>query len=347
MAKLLKAISRTGVAVISLALFAVSALSLWQSVYYLCNLVGAYASHAPYQALAELGRVFPAMLASCVFAGLSLGVFNIYRSANPERRRARARRQGAALLICGTILVIYIPVGRLAGAYSAFVEGYPSALFPLNLLILGVVFLLAGLVLWFFSGRLTSVTCNLPGRCSVGAVFCYVVGCCAAAGCFWGIIAMDWRHGGLLFNTALWLNYFAAALNVLLYRFVYAEAAPEKRNALGVKLARAMLFVNAALLVYYALAVLVENEAPNANAVAVMPLENFSSMHLFLPIFAVNNLLGPLVALLRCGIRHRKDLKQVPPPPAQEPAPKPEAQETPEKSGDSGSLAETAEKTRD
>jgi len=321
MAKLLRALSRTGVGIISLVLFVLSALSMWQFIYVLCNVVGAFCSSAAYQAFAELSRMFPAMLTALVFVGLSLGVFNIYRTADPNKRRARSRRQGAALMLCGLVIMAYIPLGRLFGAYSSFMEGYPSAFFPMDVWIAGIAFLLLGMILWAAAGTLTTVTCHLPGRCSVGAVFSYTVGCCAAAGCFWGIFTMDWTHGNLFFNVTLWLNYFSAGAMLLVYRYLYAETALEKRLPLGVTASKCFLIGNAVLLVLYLLAVTIEREAADANALSVMPLENLSGKQLFLPIFAVNNLLAPLVALIRCGWRtrllkkKRKQQEQAAPPP--------------------------------
>ena len=98
-----------------------------------------------------------------------------------------------------------------------------------------------------------------------------------------------------VFNTALWLNYFAAFALLFTRRYILTGL-KEKYAAAGEKqMGLRHLALNAALLVLYMVSIQLYPDAPNQNAFGLLPIEYTASVHAFVLAYGLNNLVTPLV----------------------------------------------------
>lgn len=288
--------------ILSVLLFAFGGVVFWEFLYEFCNMVGAVVSGTPSQALAEAGRMLPVILCAAASVVLNACAFGARRAA-PEKRARRWRGGGLAAIVLGAAVTLSVLLGLMRGTYFGLVEGNPTLLFPLDVLLVGLGIAAYGVFGRVYAKRLDAKTPELPagpkGRWDFFHCVSVMITLSSFGACVYGFWTLDWAHGDVFFNVVLWLNYFAAVLQASLYRFVYAEGAAEKRREIHRKLAGMVLVWNVVLLGLYFLAVQVMNEAPNANAFGLLPIEFTASFHAFPVVMLLNNVLGPLAALLK------------------------------------------------
>lgn len=298
-------------------LFLIGSLFFWEFVYELCHMIGSIVSGDPGMALYELKRMLPLILTAFIFVYLIVYSHHAYVAPNKKVRSKTWKVNGVVTQILGVIVAVYVPVGLSNGFYAKLVEGYITPLFPLDFIIMGALIVLYGT----FAQRVAAFTdksdVELPyferkhsGFVrGLGRFFCllsFMVAISSFAACVYGIYVLDWRHGGIFYNIMLWLNYFTAFFMVMIYRFGYVEAEAPKRPFFMKKMGLIMLLVNVVLMALYLVSVQIYNEAPNLNAFGILPIEFTASFNAFLPIFALNNIVAPLAALIKGCIGVRK-----------------------------------------
>lgn len=303
-------------ALLTAAAFIVGAFTFWEFLYQFCNMIGSIVSGTPTQALAQLVRMLPLVLTAVTYLFYGVALTSAFRARNQAVRGKIIARAGVTSAVLGALVLLYTLVGRFAGIYSSLVEGNPSPLYPLDHAFGGLLFIAIGLLAWRYAKALPKKGSALPessfvrkGGTRALMVLSYMVALCSFAACFYAFYVVDWTHGGLFFNVMLVLNYFSAFLMAAVYRFVYAEMKEEYRPQAKICLGFSFLVLNAILFGLYMLSVQLQNEAPNLNAFGILPIEFTASFNAFLPIFVLNNLVGPLVAGLK-GIAAKKKAKK-------------------------------------
>lgn len=302
--------------ILTILLFILGAFSFWEFIYELCNMIGSISCGDPGRALAELFRMLPLILTSFVYVYLQVYCLHAFRASSVKKRARIWAAGGVATMILGLGIAGYTVFGVITGTYAGIVEGYISPLFPLDIAIGGILFMVYGFFAVKYSRRIRKDGSNLPcpekKRFAIfrflGRIFCllsYLVALCGFAACFYGTYVLDWTHGRLFFNIMLWLNYFIAFVMAVFFRFVYCELKSEYRRPAMKRAGLVFLIINIILFVVYLGAVQIQNEAPNLNAFGILPIEFTASFNAFLPIYGLNNLLGPLTAFIRGLIRNR------------------------------------------
>ena len=229
---------------LSFILFIPGAFSFWEFVYEMCNMIGSIASGDPAQALAELKRMLPLILTAFIYVYLAVKAFRAY-TALPKQRACIWRQTGLTSVIAGAVVCLYVIIGLITGQYARIIEGHISLLFPLDMVIGGVVFILYGVHAVRYSGRLgyrleqeqtasaaPTVSTDRPypsgpicitSRFRFFHILSYLAAMCGFAACFYGTYVLDFAHGSIFFNIMLLLNYFSAFAMLIVYRFIYVE----------------------------------------------------------------------------------------------------------------------------
>ena len=283
------------------SLFLLSAFTLWEFLYELCNIIGSIVEGMPAAALAELRRMLPMLLTALAYLAMGIGAFNAYRAKDGIERRKAFRKNSVYCFVFGGLIAGYVIYGLLCGQYAGLVEGFLSPLFPLDIALGGILMILYGIGIRRFAKKIPSSEqgAAISGKFRLFHVFSYMASLMAFAACFYGTYVMDWSHGMIFFNIMLWLNYFTAFAMAFVYRFVYAKAKPENRGKIARNGGLIFLIVNLILLGGYLLSVELYNEAPNLNAFGILPIEFTASLNAFPFIFGLNNILAPLTAFLK------------------------------------------------
>lgn len=289
---------------LAVLLFIPGAFAFWEFVYELCHMIGAVVSGDPTRAIIELKRMLPLILTAFMYAYLQAYTFGAYRASECLKRFRIWKANGVITIIMGAFITLYVVAGLVTGQYARIVEGYISPLFPLDMMIGGILFVLFGVFAIKYGEKIRSTqrvsdSAELVSYFRLFHMLSYLVASCGFAGFVYGVFTMDFMHGNLFYNVMLLLNFFTAFAMAVVYRFVFAEkSAGAERNRSRKKWSVGFLVFNIVIFVVYLASVELQSEAPNLNAFAVLPIEFTASFNAFPLVFGFNNILAPLVALI-------------------------------------------------
>lgn len=298
--------------ILAIIFWVLGSFGIWEVVYELSHMVGAIVSGDPGYALGELLRMLPLILLVAIFIFSGMFLHNAFIAENEKVRKRNWKAMGTFIIVMSSLIILYVPVGRLTGRYYRLVEGYPTALFPLDTVILGLALIVFGY--WAVKrkplGEFPYGICHFNGLLrGIGRFFCmlsYFVSTAAFAGFVYGLFIMDWSHGYLFYNFMLLLVFGLAFGYFAVYRFIYCRWPNEKKNAGLIKMSIISLVVAIVVMVLYLTAEQLYPMAPNQNAFALHPVDFTASVGVLPLLYGANNLLVPICALLY-GLITRKN----------------------------------------
>jgi len=296
--------------VLSAILFVAASFTMWEFLYALCNMIGAMVCADPEYALRELLRMLPQILFNFTLVFMLGYEVNAFR-ARKEGQRARIwKRDGIATIVMGVVIIVYIIVSLVTGRYGSIVEGYPSALFPLDLIIAGAGLCVYGVFSFKYGKKLEKDGSALPlfydkrpffvrGIDSFFGSILIMIELCAFAAAVTGLWVIDFAHGAVFYSIMVWLVYALAAFWLIVYRGVYDELKDECRRKGRLVLGLSAFGINLVVFALYMVSVQIYNEAPNLNAYGVLPIDFSASFNAFMVVFALNNVVAPLIFTVR------------------------------------------------
>ena len=304
---------------LSVIAFIPGAFALWEINYELWNMIGSVASGSPDMALTEALRMVPLYMAGAALILFLVYTNGAYRAKNEKARIRKWLAGGTVTVILGVITAAYVVIGVVLGEYGELIEGYVSPLYPLDMLLAGVVFIGIGFLSIHYAAVLRRKPSALPyvtDKGLFGLRLC-TFGCLRALGLamamigfaasVWGIFVLDFTHGYLMYSIVLWLNYFTAFAMYFAYKYIFCETKPEIRGTAAVKLGAIFLIVNVVLFALHLVTVQIWNEAPNVAAFGILPADFLSSMNVFAVAYGLNNILTPIVAIARGLVMEKKN----------------------------------------
>lgn len=299
--------------VLSVVFFVPGSILLWEFVYELSHMIGAIASRDTGYALYELIRMLPLTLVMLSFMHFSIFLHNAFIAGDIKARAGNWFKMGLFSGSFGIIIIVLVFAGLISGSYYSIVEGFPTLMFPLDTVLLAVVFVVFAVFSVKYSGKLKKNGSNIPftvqrhclfirGAAKFLGILSFIVASAGFAACYYGLSVLDWSHGALFFNIMLWMNYFTAFIMFVLYRFVFAELNPDggtRRNCLK-GLSGSFLIINIILFVLYMLSMEIYPDAPNNNAFGLLPGDFMATVSIFPFIYGLNNILTPICGLIYC-----------------------------------------------
>ena len=282
---------------------------LWEFVYELSHMIGAIVCHDLKSALDEGLRMLPMTLSMVAFMFFGMFTLNAYTAKDIKARTFNWKIMSIFSYVLGAAVVICVISGLISGRYMALVEGFPTLLFPLDIMIGGFILIAYGIFarknyiyLKDNGSKLPYSICRFNKVLRyIGRFFCflsYCVSTVAFAGFIYGLFVVDFRHGGVFYNICLLLNYFTAFFMFYVYRFVYVNKPNEEKPAALKKYSLAFLVANIIIFALFMLSVQLTPFAPDQNAFGILPVDFIASVNVFMPVYGLNNILVPVVAFL-------------------------------------------------
>ena len=301
--------------VLTIVLFIPGAVLFWELIHGLCHMIGSLVCKDTAQVVKQVTRMAPVYFCALVLTYLQVFVHAAFVAYNHRNRARIWKKNGIATIVLGAAETILVAVLLITGLYSRPIEGGIYPLFPLDMLILGVLIILFGIfsikygddIRWRGT-KLELFSNGINPFAHIARVLSYIVTMCAFAACVLCGFAVDWTHGYIFFNVMLCLMYFMPVLMAFFYRFVYFNLPANKRTKMQIRSAVTFLALNVVILGVYLLSVQLQSEAPNQNAFAVLPVEFTASFNAFPFFYGLNNIAAPLAALIR-GLIKKKNVK--------------------------------------
>lgn len=295
----------------SAILFVISSFLLWEFVYEISNMLGSISCGSANQAMEEFKRVCPVIFTCFITIYMAYYLFAAYQAKDGETRIRIWQVNGIVTIILGLMDALLVLIKIADGRYEKLVEGFPTPLFPLDMLIGSLLIALYGALSIRYSARLKEKPSVLPyinvvnkkgkvkSSLSICTCFIYLIALAGFQACIRGFYVLDFTHGAVFFNIMFWLMYFIPFEMYLVYRYVYIEMPVSKRKENQKKMSLAFLGINVLVLILYLVSVQIYNEAPNLNAFGLLPVDFTAGMNFFLLLFGPVAVLTPLVALLK------------------------------------------------
>jgi len=182
--------------------FIFAGFAFFEALRMICNILGAIVCSSPWQAVDHLKRcgfMIILFFGSMYFATLMYRLF-FY----DEIRQQKIQKRGAITLICfGGVGLVYFIAGLVTGLYHPF-EGYPTALFPIDMALLSLIYI--GLGIFFLIDKKYVKDFSIAGllepkEIGIGSkifrAICFIAGYFVACFSIYGVIMggfiFDWR----------------------------------------------------------------------------------------------------------------------------------------------------------
>lgn len=298
--------------ILTVIFWVLGAWMLWEFVYELSHMIGAIVCRDAAYAIYELLRMLPMTLCMVAILFFNMFLLNAYIAKDIKARAGNWKLISVFAMIFGIAVIIYVIAGLISGRYISIVECFPTLLYPLDTILLAIIFIIGSVWAWKYSGYQTSgseaattlpfAVCRFnPVLRNIGRFFCFIsflISICAFAATCYGPFILDWCHGYVLFNIVFWLIYFSAFFMYFCYRFIYCNKNNEDKPAFLKKYSLIFLAANIILMILYVIIVNNNVEAPAQNAFGLLPIDFTASANVFHLIYGANNILVPLFAFL-------------------------------------------------
>ena len=253
------------------ALTVASGFAFFANLRQICNILGAIVCAAPYQAKVHFIHDLPNLIGLFGVLYFTILVYRIIKSVDEKHRNLLIKKGAITLILFGGLTVLTLMIGYMTNEYR-FVDGYPTPLYPLDLLLMGLLFVALGIVLlaiypkqkWikelpYFGVKYSTfrkVVCTTFGIIYSAFIFFSVVGILSP------LFMLDYSRGGALFVVALVLTFFSILLGAGCYIFVYLRLKDEYKKNYQI-LATIILFViDVVAVVFYFVSV---SQNPNVS----------------------------------------------------------------------------------
>lgn len=288
-------------------LFILCGYAFFENLRTVCNILGSIVCASPWQAVDHLKRCAPILM---LFFGVLYLLTYIYRLFfYDEERQAKLQKRGSiALMGFGAFGLLYLVIGLITGLYHIY-EGYPTVLFPIDLLLLALV--LIGLGVFFLLDKKVVKEFSVPGllvkekhniAVSILKIACFIVSyfvaCFSIYGLIMGGFIFDWRVypiWGILFLVIL-LAYLAMfGYKHIVLPFVKFEV----RGKLSFNISILMFIVGIVLVVLNTIAVFNFDNVACAVANGLLVISFTASFNAEYYIFGLGLLIPSIVMFIK------------------------------------------------
>jgi len=306
--------------IITLLIFILSSFYFFEMAYELCNIGGAIVEKCTQQAIVNLNRVAPFLLLGVGIIFLNISLNCVMRARSLEIRIRNARNDGIAAICFGFVVILYIIISLINKTFGSIVEGNPTLIYPLDILIGGLIMIGFGVLGIWYSKYVKNNKSELPiyddkrhkvmrGFDKVFYVIFYLVALFSFASFIYSFFVLDWTHGGCFFNITYLLSILLPLFAFGFYRFVFIELKDEYKNKCQVISSIVFLALGLLVAILSFIALKVENEAPARNAFGLLPIEYTASLGAFPFIYALVNVASPLSGLIK-GLVDRHNINK-------------------------------------
>jgi len=297
--------------------FIIAALCTFNFFYALCDVIGSIVSGSPDCALRDLLRSLPILFTLLGLAHIFISLHYTHRNVSDEKRTKGINYNSIASIVFGGGTILYVVIGTIAGIYSSLVTGYPSALYPLDSLLGGLLILAVGILFLLWNKKYQEkLPYVVPNRANTAKgvekgfhhffvaiwVICALYGLAAVIN---STYIVDWTHGHVFYSIMLVIMFALPVFYLLIWEFYYNELKEENRkNMLVVAIAGAVLSI--VVVGLYALAYNLDPQAPDLACFGILAVDYTASVNAATLIYTICNIAVPVTALAKALIVYKK-----------------------------------------
>lgn len=288
-------------------LFICAGYAFFENLRTICNILGAIVCKSSWQAIDHLKRCGSTII--LLFGVLYLLTYLYRLFFYCEEKRNKIQKKGAiALISIGGVVLLYFVIGLCTRLYHIY-EGYPTILFPIDAILLSLIFI--GLGIFFLLDKKVVQQFSMPGLIPdvkrnyavkilkvLAFVLSYFVACFSMYGLIMGPFIFDWRPypiWGILFLMMLLAYLFFFGFK----SFVVPFLKDELRKQICFKTAILMIAIGVVLVVLNTIAVFNYDNVACAVANGLLVISFTASFNAEYYIYAIALLASSLIMFIR------------------------------------------------
>ena len=304
------------VSILVMVAFILSAFTFFNFLFGFVDAMGSIVSGSPDVAVKDLLRSVPTFLSFFMSVWTLLLFHASFRNVSEERRNKSLFRNAIAIICFGGLAIVYVVIGLIVGKYKSLVEGSPSPIYPLDIVLYSLVFIALGVCTILYLKKFAAKAPYLvPSRGPIVTkarfIYCFGVSIwmlCAFYGCsafILGLFIVDFLHGHAFYGISLLLVYLLSALMLAIWEFYYNELKEEKRKEFLLPLAIVGLGCSVIVMALYFISLGTDLDAPSNMGFGVLPIAFAASVNMATLVMVFSPFIVSVVALIK-GLLARK-----------------------------------------
>lgn len=297
------------VSVLLIVFFLASSFTFINGLYAFTDVIGSIISGSVDVAIKDLIRSVPLLLSVFMSIWTVLLLQATFRNVSPEKLKRSSFKDAICLIAFGGANILYVIIGRIAGIYSSFVEGAPSAIYPLDSVLYSLLFIAIGvLAILYFKKWQEKFPILLPSR----PICVKARGAYATFLAFWLLFALfgfaaglysifiyDFVHGYAFYGIMTILAYLLAPCFLAIWEFYYNELKEEKKKELLLPLGIAGVACSLLIVVLYFVSLGTGLDAPSNAGFGMFPVAFAASVNIATMLQVACPLIVAVVALIK------------------------------------------------
>ena len=304
------------VSALLIVIFIFSSFTFFNALYCFVDVAGSIVSGSLDVGIRDLLRILPIILSAFMSIWAMLLIHATYRNVSEERRLRSYKKNAITLIAFAGFNILFIIIMRMAGGYLSFLEGSPSASYPLDALLYSILYLGIGVFMLLYLRDLKDkIPYLVPSRGPIvnrcRFLYCFgvsiwmLVSLFTFSGFLFGLFIIDFRHGHQFYAIMLLIAYLISFLFLCIWEFYYNQLIEEKRRKFLFPLAIVGLVVSLIIIILYFIALGTDLDAPSNIGFGVLPVAFTASVNLGTLVVVFTPLIVSIVALIK-GIIARK-----------------------------------------
>lgn len=304
------------VSILLVLFFVISSFTFFNMLYAFADIVGSIVSGSPDVAIKDLLRSLP------LFFTFFMGLWTLF-IVQASFRKVKGKWQKSLFkdAICvvafAALNIIYVVVGLIIGKYSSIVEGSPSALFPLDSVLISLLFIAIGvLVILYvkkFETKLPYVTPAhgeivkkvRPLYC-VGVTLWMLFALFGLSGGIFSLFIYDFAHEFAFYGVAVVLCYLLSPILLGVWEFYYNELKEEKKKEFLLPLGIVSVCASVICIALYMISLSTGMDAPANAGFGMFPVAFAASVNIATLLAVFTPLIVSIVVLVKGLIIRKK-----------------------------------------
>lgn len=296
--------------------FVLASFAFFHALYPFVDAMGSIVCGSFDVAISDLLRSVPIILVCLMAIWTVLMLHANFRNDSDERRLKSLKKNAIVILVFAAINIVYIVVGRISGKYLSLVEGSPTPIYPLDMMLWTALYVAIAIFVLIYLARMKDIHPYIvpsrgPAVKKARFAYCFFVGVWllialyGLSAFFFGLFIIDFAHGHQFYSILLLVTFFLDFFSLCIWEFYFNNLTSEKKKDLLLPLALIGLVISLAVMVLYFVALGLDLDAPSNIGFGVLPIAFSASVNIGSMILAIAPSAVCLVVLIK-GIVARK-----------------------------------------
>lgn len=305
------------VSILLIVFFIISAFSFMNALYCFADAVGSAVSGSMDVMSHDLTRSAPIFLVLFMSLWTLFILQALFR--NVEGRLIKSLYKDSICLIAfGGVNIVYIVVGLISKTYLSIVEGSPTRLFPLDTLLLSVVFIALGVCIILYLKKLQAkhpylvdhsrgnIVKKARGAYCTFLSFFMLIALFGLAAGLYSLFIYDFKHGYAFYGIMTILVYLLSPCILGFWEFYYNELKDEKKKEFLLPISIVSCGMSLILTVLYFVALGTNMDAPANAGFGMFPVAFAASVNIATLLVVFSPLIFSVTALIKGLIARKK-----------------------------------------